>query len=79
MAEEQFELDLPVPEDIIFYENLTATADSVLAYNIGKHRQVFLIGIDADGFPSYFSNHPNAIFWSFALERARNFILQQVD
>lgn len=76
---EQLELPLPEVEDnIIYFQDLTLTADTVLATNIGHYRDVFIIGLTDDGF-SYRASNGDAMFWSYALERARNFLMNSMD
>lgn len=73
------ELPLPKVEDnTIYFENTTLTADGVLAGNLGKYREVFLLGLDDKGF-SYRASNADAMFWSFALERARNYLMNSMD
>lgn len=75
MAEEQLELPLPEVEDnTIYFESTTLTADSVLAGNLGRYREVFLIGVHDDGF-AYRASNGDSMFWSYALERARNYLM----
>jgi hypothetical protein len=72
---EQLELPLPSVEDnIIYFEDLTLTADSVLAANLGKFREVFIIGVTDGGF-EYRGSNANTAFWSYALDRARHFLM----
>jgi hypothetical protein len=72
---EQLELPLPEVEDnTIYFESLTLTADSVLANNLGCYREVFIIGLTEDGF-SYRASNGDSMFWSYALERARNYLM----
>lgn len=76
---EQLELPLPDVEDNnIYFEDLGLTADVVLAGNIGKYREVFIIGLTEDGF-SYRASNGDAMFWSFALERARTYLINSMD
>lgn len=75
----QLELPLPEVEDnVIYFENLTLTADSVLAGNIGHYRDVFIIGVTDEGF-SYRASTGDAMFWSYALERARTYLINSMD
>jgi hypothetical protein len=69
------ELPLPdVPDDRIYFEDLTINADSVLATNLGKFKEVFVIGVTDEGF-EYRGSNNNAAFWSYALDRARHFLM----
>jgi hypothetical protein len=74
------QLDLPLPEvedNAIYFEDLTVTADSVLANNLGKYRDVFIIGVTDDGF-EYRGSNSNAAFWAYALERAKHFLMNSM-
>jgi hypothetical protein len=76
---DQLELPLPEVEDNnIYFEDLTLTADSVLAGNIGMYRDVFIIGVGPQGY-SYRASNGDAMFWSYALERARNYLMNSMD
>jgi hypothetical protein len=76
---EQLELPLPSVEDEkIYFEDLTLTADSVLANNLGHYREVFLIGVTDEGF-AYRASNGDAMFWSYALERARTYLMNSMD
>jgi hypothetical protein len=75
---EQLELPLPDVEDnTIYFEDLTLTADSVLAENIGQYRNVFIIGVTDEGM-MYRASNGDAMFWSYALERARNYLMNSM-
>jgi hypothetical protein len=75
---EQLELPLPEVEDNnIYFEDLTLTADSVLAENMGHYRQVFVIGVADNGF-KYSASNGDAMFWSYALDRARQFLMNNM-
>lgn len=77
--EEQLLLPLPEGQDnIIYFENTTTNSDSVLAGNLGKYKEIFLIGVTEAGF-QYRASNGDAMFWSFALERARNYIMNSMD
>lgn len=79
MSEEQLELPLPEVEDNnIYFEDLGFTADSVLAGNIGFYRDVFIIGVTDEGF-HYRASSGDTMFWSYALEKARNYIMNSMD
>lgn len=75
---EQLELPLPAVEDNnIYFEDLTLTADSVLAGNIGCYRDVFIVGVSDEGF-SYRASSGDAMFWTYALERARHYLMNSM-
>lgn len=75
---EQLELPLPEVEDnTIYFEDMTLTADTVLAGNLGSFNEVFLIGLTNDGF-QYRASNGDSMFWSFALERARNYLMNSM-
>lgn len=75
---EQLELPLPEVEDnTIYFEDLTLTADTVLAGNIGHYRDVFIIGVTEEGM-AYRASSGDAMFWSYALERARSYIINSM-
>ena len=77
--EDQYELPLPEVEDnVIYFEDLNLTADTVLAGNIGCYRDVFIIGLTDQGF-AYRASNGDAMFWSFALEKARNYLMNSMD
>jgi hypothetical protein len=79
MMEEQFELPLPEGEDnTLYFEDLTLTADSVLAGNIGLYKNVFIVGVTDNGF-CYRASNGDALFWSYALEKARAYIMNNMD
>lgn len=72
---EQLELPLPDVEDnVIYFEDLTMTANSVLVGNLNCYREVFIIGVNEDGF-QYRASNGDSMFWQYALERARNYLL----
>lgn len=76
MSEEN-QLELPLPEeddDKLYVENLTLTPDTMLAGCMGKFKRVFVIGVDDDGF-SYSASSSDTYFWTYALERAKQFIM----
>lgn len=76
---EQLELPLPEVEDnLIYFEDLILTADSVLAGNMGIYRDVFIIGVTPEGL-AYRASNADAMFWSFALERARTYLMNSMD
>lgn len=76
---EQLELPLPEVEDnIIYFESTTISADTVLAGNLGNYREVFIIGLSDQGF-QYRASNGDAMFWSYALERARNYLMNCMD
>lgn len=78
MDEEQMELPLPEVEDnTLYFEDLTLTADAVLANNMGSFRDVFIVGVSEEGF-SYRASSGDAMFWSYALERARNYLMNSM-
>lgn len=73
-------MELPLPEvedNTIYFETTTMTADTVLAGNLGKYKEVFLLGLTDDGF-QYRASNGDAMFWSFALERARNYLMNSM-
>lgn len=79
MTSEQLELPLPEVEDHnIYFEDLTLTADSVLASNTGHFRDVFIIGLTEDGL-CYRASNGDIPFWAYALEKARSFIMNNLD
>lgn len=79
MIEEQMELPLPDVEDNnIYFEDLTLTADSVLAGNMGHYKNVFIIGVTDQGF-QYRASNGDAMFWTYALEKARNYVMNSME
>lgn len=78
MSDEQLELPLPeVPDDRIYFEDLCLTADLVLAQAMQSYNDVFVLGINEDGF-HYRASNGDARFWIFALERAKNWLLHNM-
>lgn len=76
---EQLELPLPEGEDnIIYFESTTITADSLLAANLGYYTDVFIIGLTEDGL-CYRASNGDGPFWAYALEKARNYIMNSMD
>jgi hypothetical protein len=75
---EQLELPLPDGEDnIIWFEDLTITADAVLAGNMGFYKDVFIIGLTEDGL-CYRASNGDTPFWAYALEKARNYLMNSM-
>jgi hypothetical protein len=73
--EEQLELPLPGVEDNrIYFEIVTASADGTLKGCLGKYNECFIIGVDDQGF-KYNGSSNDAAFWTFALDRARHFMM----
>lgn len=62
-------------EDVIFVENLTLDADRVLMQNIGKHREVLIIGVSEHG-GEFFSNTGNIPKWLYWLRRCEEFMMR---
>ena len=80
MDEQQLELPLPeVPDNLVYFEDLTLTTDTMLAGSIGKYRAAFIIGIPDDGVPEYMGSHTDIMFWSVAIDRAKAFIMRYME
>jgi hypothetical protein len=78
MCEEQMELPLPeVPDDRLYFESTTLTADTVLAKAISVFDDVFILGINEEGY-QYRASNDDARFWVYALERAKQWLLHQM-
>lgn len=76
---EQLELPLPeVDEDVIYFENKTMNADVILATGIGKYDDAFVLGIHDNGY-SYSASNGDARFWIYALERAKQWLINNLD
>lgn len=75
---EQLELPLPEVEDNrLYFEDLTVTADSLMASHMGRYHDVFIVGMTPDGF-EYRASSGDLMMWTYALERARNFLLNNM-
>lgn len=75
------QLDLPLPEvedNTIYFEDLTLTADSLLVANMGQYKDVFVIGLTEHGL-CYRASNNDVPFWAYALEKARNFLMNNLD
>ena len=75
------QLDLPLPDvedNRIYFEDLCLTADSILAANMGSFRDVFIIGLTEEGL-AYRASNGDIPFWAYALENARNYIMNSMD
>lgn len=74
---EQLELPLPEVEDNrIYFELTTSSADAVLTSSLSKFKECFIIGVTSEGF-QYDASNTDAAFWTYALDRARHFMMNK--